>query len=278
MLVILSISEESYNLTKTISKSDKGAIIMNITKVSDLEKIRSVKMKLTRFMMIYKFALDEINTKIDILKQEFHYSYEYNPIEHVKSRLKTPESIINKVYRKGYELSLPSIRENVKDIAGIRITCSFTSDIYEISDMLQRQKDIKLIEIKDYIKNPKPNGYKSLHLILEVPVFMSDQIENVCVEVQIRTIAMDFWASLEHKIYYKYDKEVPQHLLDELKEAAITVSQLDKKMENIHKEASQIKEPLGSKEELQEIFINNEIYHIPDDFLSYGDLGEKAAE
>jgi putative GTP pyrophosphokinase len=249
---------------------------MKVTQVSDLEKIRAVRMKLTRFMMIYKFALDEINTKIDILKQEFHYSYEYNPIEHVKSRLKTPESIIKKVYRKGYELSLPSIRENVKDIAGIRITCSFTSDIYEISDMLQRQKDIKLIEIKDYIKNPKPNGYKSLHLILEVPIFMSDQIENVCVEVQIRTIAMDFWASLEHKIYYKYDKEVPQHLLDELKEAAITVSQLDKKMENIHKEVSQIKEPLGSKEELQEIFINNEIYHIPDDFISYGDLGEKA--
>lgn len=174
-------------------------------------------------------------------------------------------------------MSLPSIRENIQDIAGVRITCSFTSDIYEISDMLRKQKDIRVIEVKDYIKNPKPNGYKSLHLILEVPVFMSDKIENVCVEVQIRTIAMDFWASLEHKIYYKYDKEVPQYLLDELKEAAITVSQLDQKMENIHNEVSKIKEPLGSKEELQEIFINNEIYHIPDDFIAkYDDIEEKA--
>lgn len=194
-------------------------------KVANLEKIREVKMKLTRFMMVYKFALDEINTRIDILKQEFHYSYEYNPIEHVKSRLKTPESIIEKVYRRGYDLTLPSIRENVKDIAGVRITCSFTSDIYRISEMLQRQKDIRTVEIKDYIKNPKLNGYKSLHLIIEVPVFMSDQVENVYVEIQIRTIAMDFWASLEHKIYYKYDKEVPQYLLDELKMAADKVSQ-----------------------------------------------------
>ncbi|HHT50498.1 MAG TPA: GTP pyrophosphokinase family protein [Eubacteriaceae bacterium] len=245
-------------------------------KVANLEKIREVKMKLTRFMMVYKFALDEINTRIDILKQEFHYSYEYNPIEHVKSRLKTPESIIEKVYRRGYDLTLPSIRENVKDIAGVRITCSFTSDIYRISEMLQRQKDIRTVEIKDYIKNPKLNGYKSLHLIIEVPVFMSDQVENVYVEIQIRTIAMDFWASLEHKIYYKYDKEVPQYLLDELKMAADKVSQLDQKMEEIHREISKIKEPIDS-EELQEILINDEVYYIPDDFISsYKDLDKKA--
>ena len=245
-------------------------------KVANLEKIREVKMKLTRFMMVYKFALDEINTRIDILKQEFHYSYEYNPIEHVKSRLKTPESIIEKVYRRGYDLTLPSIRENVKDIAGVRITCSFTSDIYRISEMLQRQKYIRTVEIKDYIKNPKLNGYKSLHLIIEVPVFMSDQVENVYVEIQIRTIAMDFWASLEHKIYYKYDKEVPQYLLDELKMAADKVSQLDQKMEEIHREISKIKEPIDS-EELQEILINDEVYYIPDDFISsYKDLDKKA--
>lgn len=250
---------------------------MKITKVPDLEKMRAVRMDLTKFMMIYKFALDEINTKIDILKQEFHYSYEYNPIEHVKSRLKTPESIIEKVYRRGYELSLPSIRKNVQDIAGIRITCSFTSDIYKISDMLKSQKDINFLEIKDYIKNPKPNGYKSLHLILEVPVFMSNQMENVPVELQIRTIAMDFWASLEHKIYYKYDKEVPQHLLKELKKAADTVSQLDQKMEDIHNEVTKLKTPISTKEELQEIFINDEMYHIPEEFLlSYDHLEEKA--
>lgn len=250
---------------------------MKITRVSDLEKMRDIRMELTKFMMIYKFALDEINTRIDILKQEFHYSYEYNPIEHVKSRLKTPESIIEKVYRRGYELSLPSIRENVQDIAGIRITCSFTSDIYKISDMLQSQKDIKLLEMKDYIKNPKPNGYKSLHLILEIPVYTSNQMESVPVELQIRTIAMDFWASLEHKIYYKYDQAVPQYLLDELKQAADKVSQLDKKMEEIHNEVAKLKNPIDSKKELQEIFINDEIYHIPEDFLlSYEDADEQA--
>lgn len=204
--------------------------------------LKQIKITLTRFLMSYKFALDEMNTKIDILKQEFQYVHDYNPIEHVKSRLKTPENILKKVNRRGYELSLPSIRENIRDIAGIRITCSFTSDVYKLSDMLQTQKDIKLIEIKDYIKNPKPNGYKSLHLILQLPVFMSDRVENVYVEVQIRTIAMDFWASLEHKIYYKYDKDVPEILLEELKEAADSVSQLDEKMESIHRKMSQFKD------------------------------------
>ena len=233
----------------------------------DLKELKKVKLELTRFMMSYKFALDELNTKIDILKQEFHYIHDYNPIEHVKSRLKTPESIIKKIYRKGYELSIPSIKENIKDIAGIRITCSFISDIYKLSDMLQNQKDIKLISYKDYIKNPKPNGYQSLHLILEIPVFMSDREENVYVEVQIRTIAMDFWASLEHKIYYKYNKDVPQKLLQELKEAADSVTKLDKKMENIHEEIKRYKEITNEDENLNEILINNEKLALPYDFL-----------
>ena len=230
--------------------------------------LKQIKTELTRFMMSYKFALDEVNTKIDILKQEFHYVHDYNPIEHVKSRLKTPESIFKKVFRKGYELSLPSIKENIQDIAGIRITCSFISDIYELSDMLQNQKDIKVIEIKDYIKNPKPNGYKSLHLILQIPIFMSDRVEETYVEVQIRTIAMDFWASLEHKIYYKYEKEIPERLTAELKEAADSVSQLDRKMENIHKEIKQIKEEKDLSNGTQEIFINNERFYLPYDFLT----------
>lgn len=234
----------------------------------DLKQIKLLKTELTRFMMSYKFALDEMNTKIDILKQEFQYIHDYNPIEHVKSRIKTPESILKKVYRKGYEFSLSSIKENIQDIAGIRITCSFISDIYRISEMLQSQKDIKTIKYKDYIKNPKPNGYKSLHLILQVPVFMSDRVEDICVEVQIRTIAMDFWASLEHKIYYKYNKEVPQKLLDDLKEAANSVAQLDKKMENIHKEINNFKKSSISKDKIQELFINNESFFFPDEFLA----------
>ncbi len=230
--------------------------------------LKQIKTELTRFMMSYKFALDEVNTKIDILRQEFRYIHDYNPIEHVKSRLKTPESIVNKVNRKGYELTVSSIKENVRDIAGIRITCSFISDIYELKDMLQNQKNIKVIECKDYIKNPKPNGYKSLHLILQIPIFMSDRSEDVYVEVQIRTIAMDFWASLEHKIYYKYDKEIPEGLKEELKMAAVRVSQLDEKMESIHKEISQFKEKEDLNDGLEEVFIDNERFNIPHDFLT----------
>ncbi|MGP4063609.1 GTP pyrophosphokinase [Oceanobacillus sp. M65] len=219
-------------------------------------------------MMSYKFALHEMNTKIDILKQEFHYIHEYNPIEHVNSRLKAPESILKKVKKKGYELSLPAIRENVRDIAGIRITCSFISDIYEISDMLQRQKDITVIECKDYIKNPKPNGYQSLHLILQIPIFMSDREEHMYVEIQIRTIAMDFWASLEHKIYYKYNKEVPAHLTEELKEAADSATKLDRKMEEIHRKMALIKEDNNEeKENPLELMLLNERFALPEDFL-----------
>ncbi len=244
----------------------------------NLEDIKSTKLELTRFMMYYKFALAELNTKIDILKQEFQYVHDYNPIEHIKSRLKTPESILKKVRRKGYEFSLPSIKENIRDIAGIRITCSFITDIYKLSEMLQTQSDIKVIECKDYIKKPKPNGYKSLHLILQVPIFMSDRVEEIYVEVQIRTIAMDFWASLEHKIYYKYDKDIPGRLKSELKEAADAIYQLDKKMENIHIQTNQIKEKIDYNDVTQEIFINNERFYLPYEFLTqYLDSEKKSS-
>jgi len=215
---------------------------VNLEQMIDMKELKAIKVELTRFMMAYKFALDEMNTKINILKDEFNYIHDYNPIEHVKSRLKSPESIFRKVYRKGYDISLPVIKEKIRDIAGIRITCSFISDIYEISKMLVNQKDITVIDYKDYIKEPKPNGYQSLHLILEIPIFMSDREELTYVEVQIRTIAMDFWASLEHKIYYKYNKEIPVHMLNELKEAATMAAGLDRKMERLHKEVKVIKQ------------------------------------
>ena len=232
-----------------------------------LKQIQSLKKELIGFMISYKFALNEVNTKIDILKQEFQYIHDYNPIEHVNSRLKSPESIFKKIQRKGYDLSLESIRENIRDIAGIRITCSFISDIYEISNMLRKQKDIKVIECKDYIKNPKPNGYQSLHLIIQIPIFMSDREEHIPVEIQIRTIAMDFWASLEHKIYYKYNREVPKNIKDDLKEAAISAAQLDRKMENIHKEMKKIKERINVEEEEKELVLNNERFSIPQELL-----------
>lgn len=204
-------------------------------------KIRSMMNELKRFSLVYKFALDEMNTKIQILKEEFIHIHEYNPIEHCSSRLKSPESIIKKVCRKNIDFSKDSIKENIKDIAGIRIICPFITDVYKVSQMLVEQKDIELVERKDYIKSPKPNGYQSLHQIVRIPVFMSDRVEMVLVELQIRTIAMDFWASLEHKIYYKYDKEVPERIKKDLKDAAISASELDFKMESINREVASLK-------------------------------------
>jgi putative GTP pyrophosphokinase len=201
-----------------------------------LDEIRSLRDDFARFMMPYKFGIDEITTKISILREEFSQLHDYNPIENVSSRLKTPESIVEKVVRKGCDPSFEAIRASITDIAGVRVTCSFASDVYRIFELLTGQNDIRLIATKDYVAQPKPNGYKSLHAIVEVPVFLSVGPVPVYVEVQIRTVAMDFWASLEHKIYYKYDREVPQELLDELKEAAETASRLDAKMERLHSE------------------------------------------
>ncbi|UYZ22504.1 GTP pyrophosphokinase family protein [Mesobacillus jeotgali] len=202
---------------------------------------REMRNDLKRFSLIYKFALDEMNTKINILKEEFIHIHDYNPIEHCNSRLKSPESIIKKMTRKNLSLSIESARENIKDIAGIRIICPFITDVYKISQMIEKQKDIELVERKDYIKQPKPNGYQSLHLIIKIPVFMSDRVEMVFVELQIRTIAMDFWASLEHKIYYKYDKEIPERIKKDLKDAAISAAELDLKMESINNEVANLK-------------------------------------
>lgn len=230
---------------------------MNV-ETTDLTKLKKTKKELLRFMLNYKFALEEVNTKINILKEEFQYIHDYNPIEHVKSRLKSVDSIISKVKRKNYSLSLEDIRENIRDIAGIRITCSYIQDIYEISEMLQKQKDIEVVEVKDYIKEPKPNGYRSLHIIIQIPIFMSDRMENVYVELQIRTIAMDFWASLEHKIYYKYNKEIPDHINVELKEAAETAAHLDEKMEKLQREMLEIKGKEVLEDDSQQISWKNE--------------------
>jgi putative GTP pyrophosphokinase len=237
----------------------KGSCQQGMEQNFDLKNLKALKVELTRFMMAYKFALDEMTTKINILKDEFNYIHDYNPIEHVKSRLKSPESLIKKIQRKECEFSLASIKENIKDIAGMRITCSFISDIYEISRMISGQKDVRVVEYKDYIKNPKPNGYQSLHMILEIPIFMSDREELTYVEVQIRTIAMDFWASLEHKIYYKYNKDVPLRILQELKDAATISSNLDQKMESLHREISALKQADEENDSLNIVNIRQEI-------------------
>lgn len=206
--------------------------------LSDMEmaELHRVRNAASGFTLNYRFAIQEMTTKVEILKTEFEQLHEYSPIEHVATRLKRPESIFRKMRKLGIPITLDSVRENVRDIAGVRVVCSFIPDAYRIFEALQRQRDVKVLEMKDYIANPKPNGYRSLHLIVEVPVFLSEETVHVPVEVQIRTIAMDFWASLEHKIYYSFDTEIPQHLERGLLEAATTAADLDQQMEQIHKE------------------------------------------
>jgi putative GTP pyrophosphokinase len=198
--------------------------------------LRAMRDEFQRFLMEYRFGLQEVETKISILREEFQEMHAYNPIEHVSSRVKTPDSLVEKVQRKGIDADFDSIRANVTDIAGVRITCSFTTDAYRLFDLLTQQDDITVLTVKDYIAVPKSNGYKSLHAIVQVPVFLSTGRVDVPVEVQFRTIAMDFWASLEHKIYYKYDRQVPAELLEGLKDAADTAAELDQRMEHLHRE------------------------------------------
>jgi putative GTP pyrophosphokinase len=181
-------------------------------------------------MFLYDSALKEINTKIEILNNEFVHIYNYNPIEHIKSRLKTPDSIVKKLKRYGYEVTIDNMVEKLNDIAGIRIICSFTSDIYQIAEMITKQSDVTVLYVKDYIQNPKPNGYKSYHMVVTIPIYLTDGPVDTKVEVQIRTIAMDFWASLEHKIYYKFEGNAPAYLQQELKACADVVNMLDGKM------------------------------------------------
>ena len=186
--------------------------------------------------LVYSAALKQINTKLEILNDEFQHVHRYNPIEHIKSRMKTSESIVKKLKRYGYESTIENMVKYINDIAGIRVICSFTSDIYRIADMIGNQNDIKVISVKDYIKHPKASGYKSYHMLVTVPVFLSDRIVEVKVEIQIRTVAMDFWASLEHKIYYKFEGNAPQHIKTELVECARMVSDLDARMLSLNEE------------------------------------------
>lgn len=186
--------------------------------------------------LIYNAALKQVQTKMEILNDEFQRVHRYNPIEHIKARIKSSESIVKKLKRYGYESTIENMITYVNDIAGIRIICSFTSDIYRIADMVANQKDIKVLFIKDYITYPKASGYKSYHMILSVPVYLSDRIEETKVEMQIRTVAMDFWASLEHKMHYKFEGDAPQHIKDELVECAHMVSDLDARMLSLNEE------------------------------------------
>jgi len=182
---------------------------------------------------LYLAATREITTKLENLNDEFKYVKDRNPIHQIKARVKTPKSIMNKLLRRGHELSVESARNNLTDIAGVRVICSYIDDIYLIAKLLTSQDDIQVVRISDYIKNPKPNGYRSLHLIVTVPVFLSESTELVNVEIQIRTIAMDFWASLEHELWYKLaDGKID--VTHELKACADGIADIDMRMQNLH--------------------------------------------
>lgn len=186
--------------------------------------------------LLYSCALKEMATKIEIINEEFAAGSCANPIEHVKIRMKSASSMAAKLARRGFEPTFENAVENIDDIAGMRVICSFTPDIYKIAEIISLRSDISVIKIKDYIKNPKSNGYRSLHMILGVPVFLSNEIKQTKVELQIRTIAMDFWASLDHKIRYKFEGSAPQNINDDLFECAEIVARLDKKMYELNRE------------------------------------------
>lgn len=207
-----------------------------------LDEERQPDRDFRRFMLEHKFGMEEVVTKLNILSDEFTHLHDYNPIENISSRLKSPDSLVEKMRRKDTPQSFDAIRADITDVAGVRVTCSFISDVFRVFELLSEQVDVRVLEVRDYIATPKPNGYRSLHALIEVPVFMSEGAVPVVVEVQFRTISMDFWASLEHKIFYKYREEIPRELLDGLTEAADSAFALDSTMERLHQEVRGIKE------------------------------------
>ena len=225
----------------------------------ELPDVQDVMLEYRKIKLLYRSALKEIRTKLEILNDEFRRTrqnayfrgkmrrlvHQYNPIEHIESRLKTDESITRKLMRKGKEITVENIQKYIDDIAGVRVICSFTPDIYRIVDMIASQDDIEVLKTKDYMLNPKINGYRSYHLIVRVPIFLSDKVVRTKVEIQIRTVAMDFWASLEHKIYYKYEGNTPEYIKQELKECADLVAFLDSKMLAINEEVRSIRKENG---------------------------------
>lgn len=205
-----------------------------------------------RMQLIYQSALKEIGTKLEILNSEFQLAHCYNPIEHITSRIKSPESIAKKLRHQGRPVTVENIVRYINDVAGVRIICSFTSDIYRIAELIRRQSDVTVLKIKDYLNNPKENGYSSYHMIVSVPIFLAETTVDTKVEIQIRTIAMDFWASLEHKMYYKFEGNAPENIRRELKECADLVSFLDRKMLAINEEIQKYSEAEPDREVLSE--------------------------
>lgn len=183
---------------------------------------------------LYQAALKQLQIKFEVLNDEFQVRSGRSPIHHIESRLKSTASIIAKLQNRNYAVTLDSAKQNINDIAGIRVVCSYIDDVYAVAEMLLRQSDVRLVQTQDYIQHPNFNGYRSLHLDIQIPIYLSDHTEHVNVEVQLRTVAMDFWASLEHKIYYKFEGDGPENLQQELKACADMVDMLDAKMYSLN--------------------------------------------
>ena len=222
-------NEDRLDLPKIIEKN-----------VSNPNDVYRIAIQFQQMMMIYESATKQIETKLDILNKENKVSGRRNPIETVKSRIKSPQSIVGKLEKKNLPVTFESMTENLSDIAGVRVICPYISDIYKVRDILLKQPDITLVEEKDYIKEPKESGYRSLHLVVEIPVYLSEATHKVKVEIQLRTIAMDFWASLEHELHYKTSTKVPESVRRELFRVAETIAMTDREMEEIAIELQQM--------------------------------------
>ena len=190
--------------------------------------------EVSELMLKYNFALQLLETQFNILIKEFEFKNKYNPVEHMKSRLKTEKSIIDKLNKKGYEITAKNMISHVHDIIGIRIVCSFLDDVYVIVDIIKSSKQFKIKEEKDYIKNPKSTGYMSYHLIVLVPIYLNETVEHVEAEIQIRTSAMDFWASIDHKVQYKFPSEIPEEVKKEMYNCSLDIRKLDEKMQQLN--------------------------------------------
>lgn len=226
-----------------IKEKIKGDLIKGFVNAELMDMIKENALPYRKLMSYYRCAMMEIETKFNVLNDQFSLQYERNPIESIKTRLKSPESLLRKLRKKDLPVTIESVEDNIYDVAGIRVICSFIEDIYNLAECLLRQDDIKLIEIKDYIKEPKKSGYRSLHLIVEVPIFLEDEKKLVKAEVQLRTIAMDFWASLEHKLQYKKEiaPEEAASISENLAKCAEAISDLDARMEEIKNRIVKIK-------------------------------------
>ena len=221
---------------------------------SQTKRVMSTMIDYKDLMMMYTCAMKEMQTKLEVLNTEFKVRYRRNPISSITTRLKRTSSILEKLIRQGVPCTVDSIEENIHDIAGVRVVCSYIDDIYRIADALLKQDDVTLVTRKDYIAEPKPNGYRSLHLIVKVPVFFADQRREMTVEVQIRTIAMDFWASLEHQLKYKQEIENQEEIIGQLRNCAEIINATDEKMQDIRKQIEEMADTPTEEDLLLEKF------------------------